>query len=152
MGKAGARSAPTALKVVRGDRASRVNKREPKPDPKVGEPGPPEWLSDEAVEIWVRLAPDLAAKGVLTVWDLESFAVFCDACITYREAIADVRRTGILVKTRYGNTKNPALQIVRDQAQVIRGFAQEFGLTPSARSGIVIPEGEKLDDARRLLS
>jgi phage terminase small subunit len=58
----------------------------------------------------------------------------------------------VLQQTRFGRTKHPALQIVRDQAQIVRAFAQEFGLTPSARSGIELPKGEPFDDARGLLS
>lgn len=43
---------------------------------------------------------------------------------------------GILVKGDGGNfVKNPAMQIVRDTAHTIRSYAQEFGLTPSARVG-----------------
>ena len=33
--------------------------------------------------------------------------------------------------------RNPLHQIVRDNAVLLRGFARELGLTPSARSGVV---------------
>jgi P27 family predicted phage terminase small subunit len=46
-------------------------------------------------------------------------------------------RSQILVKGLHGNlVRNPALQIQRDTAQTIRSFAQEFGLSPSARTAI----------------
>ncbi|MGH3834697.1 MAG: P27 family phage terminase small subunit [Pseudonocardiaceae bacterium] len=44
---------------------------------------------------------------------------------------------GPIASDLHGNlVRNPALQIQRDAAQTIRAFAQEFGLTPSARSSV----------------
>ena len=37
---------------------------------------------------------------------------------------------------RGSQVKNPALQVQRDSAVQIRAFAQEFGLTPSSRTGV----------------
>jgi hypothetical protein len=37
-----------------------------------------------------RLAPDLVDKGMLTEWDVDAFAVFCDAVATYHGMPKDV--------------------------------------------------------------
>lgn len=77
MGKRGPEPKPTALRVLHGDRKDRINDAEPVA-PEV-EVRPPEELSDEAREIWTRLAPSLIAVGVLTVWDIDAFQITCEA-------------------------------------------------------------------------
>jgi P27 family predicted phage terminase small subunit len=49
---------------------------------------PPSWLSGDARSIWDGLAPDLERRGVLTVWDVEAFANYCDAAARRRRAVA----------------------------------------------------------------
>jgi P27 family predicted phage terminase small subunit len=91
--------------------------------------------------------------GVLTSWDRDAFAVLCEEVATHRAAAEIVRREGITVPGARGRerVRHPAVQIMRDSAQTIRAYAQEFGLTPSARSGIRLPD-EISDAALRLLS
>jgi P27 family predicted phage terminase small subunit len=120
----------------------------------VGNSGPiaaPAWLAAGARAVWEGLAPELQAKGVLTSWDVDAFAVFCEAVVHHREACRAVDQASVIQETRFGQTKHPALQIVRDQAQIVRAYAQEFGLTPSARSEIDLPVEAPLE-ALRLLS
>jgi len=153
MGKRGPAPAPTKLKIIKGEKSSRINKNEPKPTPPLEAPEPLDWLSEGARDVWLAIVPELHAKGLFTTWDVEPFAVFCEAVVHHREACRTVDGSAILVRGDKGNfVKNPALQIVRDSAQTIRAFAQEFGLTPSARSGIQLPPTAEYDEARRLLS
>lgn len=150
MGKRGPTSKPTNLRVLHGDRKDRINTNEPVPS--VEEVVCPDWLQPEAQDVWDRLAPDLEAKGLLTSWDVDTFAVLCDAIVQYRQASRLVTAGGVLVKGRRdAAVKNPAMQIVRDTAQTIRAYAQEFGLTPSARSSISLPNpGNGLGAERQL--
>jgi P27 family predicted phage terminase small subunit len=151
--RGGPAPAPTKLKVIKGEKPSRINQREPKPEAPPSAPSALEWLSPAAKAVWDSLVPQLHAKGLFTDWDQETFAVFCEAVVHHRLACEATDGSAILVRGAHGNfVKNPALQIVRDCAQTIRAFAQEFGLTPSARSGIELPEGADYDEARRLLS
>lgn len=150
MGKRGPQPTPTNLRVLRGGKR-KLNKDEPVPT--ASDVSPPDWLREEAVEVWNRLAPDLKRKKILTAWDVDAFAVFCDAVVQHREATKFVTNAGVMVRGRKeAAVKNPALQVVRDSAQVIRAFAQEFGLTPSARSSIKMPNDAGDDEADRLLS
>ncbi|MET9396293.1 phage terminase small subunit P27 family [Kitasatospora sp. NPDC002965] len=135
MGSRGPAQKPTALRILHGDRKDRINTGEPAPSQQ--DIAAPEWLTDEAREVWNRLAPDLEQQGVLTAWDADTFAILCDALVQYRHASRLVAAGGVLIKGRRdAAVKNPALQVVRDTAQTVRAYAQEFGLTPSARSGL----------------
>lgn len=151
MGKRGPQPKPTALKLLEGTRKSRINDAEPIP-PATGIPEPPEWLGELGMETWRKLAPGLHARGVLTEWDLDAFAVLCQAVASHRQASELLNRSSVLIQGDRGLVKNPALQIARDSAQVIRAFAQEFGLTPSARSGLRVEEVTDDSELRRLLS
>src|SRR5712691_12498634 len=152
MGERGFPAAPTSLKLLKGEKRSRINLNEPKPD-SPSPPKPQKWLSPDAKSIWWALAPEMHAKEVLTDWDREAFAVFCEAVVHHRQACELVNTSASLVRGAQGNlVKNPALQIARDQAQIIRAYAHEFGLTPASRSGLELPTTQDFDDARRLLS
>jgi P27 family predicted phage terminase small subunit len=143
MGIRGPAPAPTAIKLLRGTRKDRINLNQPQPPARV--PPCPGWLSPEAKRLWRKIAPQLQAHRLLTEWDRESFAAYCEAAVQHQKACAIVAQGGILLKGYRGQLiKNPALQVARDTAQTMRGFAREFGLTPSARSSIDV--GPILDD------
>lgn len=163
MGKRGPAPAPTQLKVVRGDRESRINRSEPKP--RDGAAAAPGWLSDDARAVWDRLAPDLIKQRVLTDWDVDAFAAFCSAVVVHREAAADVERNGtnITVVDRelsngtllFTTRKNPAWQVARESAQLITTLGGRFGLNPSDRASLTMKGDDDSGEAKqpgRLLS
>ena len=146
MGRRGPVPAPTAMKLRRGVRADRINREEPVPG--LGGITPPP-MSDEAREVWDRLAPPLTAGGVLTPWDVDVFAHYCEMVVMARRA-ARLVHEGLLAKGwRGGFVTSPAWRAYRDAVVVLRALAQEFGLTPSARSQIkvlsVFTVGEETD-------
>jgi P27 family predicted phage terminase small subunit len=135
MGKRGPVGAPTALRLLRGDKPCRINEREPVPADDLPEP-PPE-MSDEVRAVWDYTLNELAYMKTAVAADRDSLVCYCEAVIAHRKASAILARSTVLVKGMHGTlVRNPALQIQRDAAQTVRGFAQEFGLTPSARAGI----------------
>lgn len=150
--RVGRPAAPTPLKIVRGDRKSRINNTEPQPtEAKVTAPS---WLSTPAKRIWRRLAPDLERRGVLTAWDCDSFAVWCDAVAQHQTAAKLIAAEGLLVEgQRGGMVKHPAAQLVRDYAAIMTTFGSRFGLTPSDRSALKVGgNGESPDAKARYLS
>jgi P27 family predicted phage terminase small subunit len=94
------------------------------------------------------VAPELDRLGLLALLDRASLAVYCEGWATYVDAQRDVDRRGALVKGhRKQQVKNPSLQIARDQAQLLRALAAEFGLTPSSRARLGAPEvGDEGDE------
>lgn len=142
MGKRGPAPTPTALRLVRGEtRPSRVNRNEPKPP--LAEPVEvPEYLDADAQKVWQRLAPSLKARGVLTPWDVDLFGAYCTAVVHHRRAVRLVNETAVALKSEAGVVKHPAMQIVRDQAQLMTTIGSRFGLTPSDRSSISLEPEE----------
>jgi P27 family predicted phage terminase small subunit len=151
MGKRGIPPAPTALKVLHGVKPSRINQAEPKPD--AGEVLPPRVLDPRAQAIWDRLAPDMIRKGVLTPWDVDSFATFCSMVVVNQDAVADVEEHGTNCTTVvremndgtiiYDLRKNPAWQVARESATLIVTLGGRFGLNPSDRSQLSMGEASR---------
>lgn len=136
MGKRGPAPKPTALRLLHGDRPARTNFDEPKPEP--GRPECPDEVSDEVRAIWDYTLDQLIVMGVATKADRDALLVYCEAVVTHRRASAILARSQVLVPGAMAGTivRNPAVQIQRDAAAVIKAFASEFGFTPSARSEI----------------
>lgn len=152
MGKRGPAAKPTALRVLHGDRADRINDREPVPPTQ--DIACPDWASDGAREIWARLAPSLEKRGVVTAWDVDAFLVLCEALNRYRNATALVNGSALLVQGGSGLMKNPALQVQAEAERTFLTYAARFGLTPSDRQSIKVEVGggDQNQGAGRLLS
>lgn len=137
---------PTNLAVLHGDKPSRINKAEPKPS--VLSADAPDWLSDEARAVWDRLAADLKVKQVLTAWDTETFACWCDAVVRRRAAAKALAREGEVIELPVYNKngdltghrlgKNPWTLVLNEADGQVQKYAARFGLTPSDRAGLSI--------------
>ena len=160
MGRRGPAPKPTALRVLHGDRADRVNAAEPRPADLDIEP--PDWLSPEAVEVWDRLAGDLTTKGVLTAWDTEAYACWCDAVVRRRKAAAVLAEDGEVIELPVYNkngelaghrlAKSPWTLVLREADAQVQRYGARFGLTPSDRSQLSIGGDDNGMGAERLLS
>jgi P27 family predicted phage terminase small subunit len=154
----GRTAAPAALKLIGGrsegrDSGGRVVA--PPPAFKRIPPKPPTWLSREARAEWRRIVPGLSRLELLKEEDRATLSAYCETWATYVEAIRDVRETGLTVEnvTVYKDgtesrrtVKNPAIVVAESAAMQLRGFAQEFGLTPSAESKLSPVRGSDDDD------
>lgn len=153
MGKRGRPPAPTALKLVDGTRACRVNTDEPQP----GEDLPvlpPE--ADQAVrEVWDYTLSHLDQMRLVRAPDRDLLYAYCEAVVAHREASKILAHEGVIAYARNGALqKHPAACIQKEAAMTMRQLAQEFGLSPSARSGIRMAALEPAKDqgAGRLLT
>lgn len=161
MGERGRKSKPTSLKILHGEREDRINRDEPLPGQ--SDVVAPEWIvqldedssgeHETALGVWSRLAPDLERTGVLTPWDVDQLAVFCDAVVRHREATRAVQHHGILIEGQKGNeVRNPAIQVARDYADLMVKVGSRFGLTPGDRADLKIEREASHGGADRLLS
>ena len=73
----GRKPKPSALKLLEGTRADRINRNEPPMPP--GSIEPPDWLDETARQHWGELAPILQSAGLLTVGDRHTLALLCDS-------------------------------------------------------------------------
>ncbi|WP_103353619.1 phage terminase small subunit P27 family [Amycolatopsis sp. CA-128772] len=135
MARPGRAPKPTALKLLDGTRADRINQHEPLP--RGLPPAAPAGLADDVRDVWDYTVRELDSMGIAFAADRDALVCYCEAVVTHRRAsellaVSDVLVTGL----HGGQVRNPALQVQRDAAAVVRGYAQEFGLTPSARTRI----------------
>lgn len=136
MGKRGPAPQPTRLRLLNGARECDVNMNEPIPrDAKIE---PPESLSDEQRAIFEWVARELEFMKIAAAVDRDALAVYAVAVDQHRKSSAVLAQSALLVRRKSSGdlVRNPLLIVQRDAATQIRAFAQEFGLTPSARSRI----------------
>ena len=143
MATKGRKPLPTALKKLEGDRGKgRRPYNENEPVPPKGEIKCPSWLLPEAKKEWKRLAPSLEAMGILTVWDLENFAAYCQAYARWKEAEEFITQHGSIFKTPSGYVQQvPQVSIAQQNLKIMQSLAGEFGLSPATRSRIVAAGG-----------
>lgn len=142
---AGRPAKPTHLKVLHGDdkkNPQRVNRSEPTP----GQAAvvPPFTLTKAAQAAWDRLAPDRIDKGVLTPWDADAFALFCEALVITKSKLSSARR-----RPEPG-AASPMAEL-KTAVGIVATLGGRFGWTPSDRQKLVVEEGRR-DDKERLLS
>lgn len=137
----GPRPTPTYLKLLRGNPGKRaINKNEPKPRVPAKAPEPPAFLNAIAKEEWARVSGELFHLNLLTTIDVAALAVYCDAYARWRvatEVMAAMSTHGLLIKSRAGEaTANPLIWIANSATKTMLRAADEFGMTPAARSRI----------------
>jgi P27 family predicted phage terminase small subunit len=135
------------LKILSGEtRPSVINYAEPIPEG--GALTPPHDLRLEARVIWEQVVTALGKTGVLTLADKHVLRLYSEAMARYLEAESMLVKTGPLLKGRDGNfVKNPLHQIVRDNADAVKKYAREIGLTPAARVGLRGEIGDQANSA-----
>jgi len=143
----GRKPTPTAIKELEGNPGKRkLNDREPRPEKKA--PSCPKWLEPEAKKEWKRLAKRMEALGVLTEVDMGAFAGYCQAYARWKEAEEFLTQHGTIVKTPSGYWQQvPQVSIAQTYLKIMQKSAEQFGLTPAARSRIISDSvGANADD------
>lgn len=151
----GRRPKPTAIKRATGNPGKRpLNDHEP--EPAIGLGKPTKQLSKLAKRVWKDLAPRLEALQVGTDADREAFSLLCEAYANWLELIVAARdplgNTIHLVEVFGQMVPNPRLKRADAEAAKIVKLLGEFGLTPSARSRVKIPDGDDADTAAGLMA
>lgn len=139
MSKPGRKPLPSKIMRLHGNPSGRpMNDAEPEPEP--GEPPMPRWLGELARKRWRELAPLLLGMGVLTVADGGALAELCRAWQISRELDDLIARHGYTeaIQGRDGvrTVANPAVAMARSWSDVVARYEVQFGLTPSARTGV----------------
>ena len=151
MGKRGPRPEPTIIKMAKGNPGKRpLNKSEPKPPS--DDITPPDWVTGVARSKWDQVVPKLIGMGVMTNADIDTIARYCTMHEQYVKYLEQVRRgLDVLVirddkgKVKYMQSTPAATMMTKLAASMLR-IEQEFGLTPSARTGIATTQSKPQDD------
>lgn len=137
MAPRGPRPKPTVLRLLDGGHPERANPAEPVPRSAL--PRPPDYMGEPALTVWDRVLAELDVMGVATAADADALACLVEAVVTHQRASAILDEEGMLVLgTKGARIRHPALSVQRDAANLVRAFCAEFGLTPSARSRVVV--------------
>lgn len=157
--KPGPKPKPTADKEMRGNPGKRsLNANEPRPP--VARPSAPLWLSDAAKLVWAEYVDQLADVGLMTYLDVGALAAYCVTYARWQEAEQALRRMGAndpathgyVIKTSNKNfIQNPLLNVANAARDSWLKLAEQFGMTPSARSRLEVdvPTGPHVPIAPR---
>lgn len=161
---------PTRVKELHGNPGRRkLNESEPQPQRK--RPRCPEWLDEQARKKWDKLAPELDRLGLLTVVDGDTLAAYCQAWAEFAISTKTLAEEGrvcrfpVVVKEKkvhevngqreevlqdkiigWKLTAHPAVLQQRSAWRAIKDFAALFGLDPSSRSRLSVPDGSSESD------
>lgn len=135
---------PTALKVIEGNRGKRATPvGEPDPD-YLNDLTPPAWMPAHIAAVWSEIAPHLRAAKVLTVLDVPMLEQLCDAVAEFRQAAIESAEKKMMHNPETGAFSPSPWLIIKSMANK-RAIAamREFGMTPAARSRVMIqPQGD----------
>jgi len=107
-------------------------------------PRMPKWLDRRAKAAWKRLVPRLERMGVLAGIDGHALARYCQTWSQWREAQEFIAKNGWTYPARdkEGNVMTvnrwPQVAIASDLADKLTRLEQQFGMTPSARTRLVV--------------
>ena len=142
--KRGPKPTPTALKLLKGVRPCRINENEPQPP--TARPKKPAWLDKGARREWNRVCKLLESLGLLTELDGAVLGVYCQAFSRLRQAEDVIAKEG-MTYTAGGQIKpRPEILIASKAMKIIQQIAGEFGMTPSARGRLEVPDLTDFDD------
>lgn len=132
----GRRAEPAQSKVLKGN--FRGDRHSHGPSVPIGIPKCPAWLPRGAKRYWKEIAPKLEQAGLISLLDGAAFAAHCDSFGKYEEVTRQLKTLDDLMdETPQGYQVQHALFTIRNKLwdQVLRS-AQEFGLSPAARSKV----------------
>lgn len=97
-------------------------------------------MKPEAKEVWRVVLAEMP-PGVIVKVDQNALRCYCEAVMRYTEAQRILQESTPLVRSGGRLSKNPMHQVVRDNADQVRVWARELGLTPAARAGMQMDSG-----------
>jgi P27 family predicted phage terminase small subunit len=139
----GRKPKPSVKKKLEGNPGKRkLNKREPRPK---ASGIAPEAIDSLAKQFIAEYLPIVQAMGIFTDADQAALELMSVHYSIAWRAAEIVTREGLMLKNAFGWAKHPLLQVLRDNSTAFKSYAAEFGLTPSSRSRLSVPEPKEFD-------
>lgn len=144
MGRRGPPPLPTAVKERRGtlEKSRQVSAEMPGPP---GAPVMPAWLDEVGRAEWSFIVPKLAEAGVLSTLDASALGRYCAAHSLEVAATLAYQRDGVCVETPFGPKTHPMVKVAREARAQANLLGGKFGLSPSDRTRVSVPEAPKKD-------
>jgi P27 family predicted phage terminase small subunit len=140
-------SKPTQLKVIEGNKGKRANNTNEIQPAFLNDLAAPDWLPANAKLVWDELAPELRKNRVLTVMDVHALEQGCVAIANWREITLELNGDYTVNSGKSLNQLMIAQSMMFKQAQSVM---QQFGMTPVARSKVMIdPQGDLFDGNKK---
>ncbi len=145
MGTRGPKPQPAALKLVNGNPGKRAIDLDAGINPPVEIPGCPSHLNAVAKKEWKRITLELEPLGLITKIDRAMLALYCQAYgrwVHAEEKIREFEKTkpdsGYKQFSPNGYEQMSLWLIIANKAmEQVHKYASEFGLSPSARTGVM---------------
>lgn len=101
----------------------------------------PRDMDERARAVWRAMLRAMGPAEVITAADGPLLRIYCEAVSRYEEAQRLYAGSSPLLRDRGHLAKNPLHQVVRENADQVRLFARELGLSPAARAGLRVEQG-----------
>ena len=146
MARTGPKPQPPALKLLRGNPGGRPVPKTVKAEAVV--PRCPSWLTPLARKEWRRATRELAKVGLMTRLDMALLASYCEAVAQVIACTEYIEAQGGISKYLEGRNSQTAMHLtaMRAAQQFIRSVGPEFGMSPSSRGRIEIPEARERNE------
>lgn len=157
MGKRGPPKTPTRLRILRGN-PSKERLPTNEPQPPADDIAPPEWCTGEAARLFNDYAAKLTPLGLLTNIDCDALGMYAVTMMAFRRHLDICQRGGDINVILDDNGKVKLTQpsgsntIVKQSIDRMIRLAQQFGMTPSARTSLATPDGKAADPLAAWLS
>lgn len=134
--RAGRKPKPTALRILEGNRGKRpLPAGEPEPVRHLEPSDAPEWLSDQAREVWEREIARIP-RGLLGAHHAELFAHYCSTLAELQRINKLSAKAPPVIPVGSGDSKiyqqSPWASAYLRHADMLRKLASELGLTPTS--------------------
>lgn len=97
---------------------------------------PPKNLEKEARKAWQTIVPQLISAGYVTALDRSIVEAYCINYQALFDAYESLKNDGVLINSRNGIRKNPALGVINDATAKLNSLGDRLGLSPSARASL----------------
>lgn len=114
-------------------------------------PESPPDMCPVAVAQWNIIGRQLAEAGLVSTIDQTALRMLCESMALYLESCDLIKTEGLVVggKTKY---QHPAVGIRNKAWAQIVTVARQFGMTPSARTGLHLESKQEDDDVSKILN
>lgn len=142
---------PTEVKEIMGNPGKHPLPKpgeEAKPELLFDLPDCPDWMGEYGEKEWYRVGPVLIKNKLLTDADMLTFTAYCANVDLLVTSTIEIQTRGMTIHGARGPVRNPALATFAAATTSLRALAAEFGMTPSSRARIKLPndDGESIED------